>query len=135
VQLNAYELAIARKQALQIVLVQIAATFIVASLYAILNGWRAAISASIGGAIAAIAAAGSAVAMLRDQPNRNPAGMTMRFFLGWAMKVLFTITLLVIAFRSQRLTPLPLLCGYVATLVVYGIAAAWSTKLSSVRRD
>jgi ATP synthase protein I len=135
VQLNAHQLAIARKQQLQIVLIQIVAAFIVASGYAILVGWRAAVSALIGGAIAAIAAAGSAVAMLREQPDRNPAGMATRFFLGWAMKVLFTITLLVIAFRSQRLTPLPLLCGYVATLLVYGIAAARVTKLPQVRRD
>ncbi len=133
--MSAHEFARARKQALQITLAQLLTLLAVAAACALVWGLRTAQSVAVGGSIAAVAQAGSAFMSLRDQPGAPAAWIAGRVFLGWMTKVLFTITLLVIAFRSQRLSPLPLLCGYAATILVYGIAAARVTKLPSIRRD
>jgi hypothetical protein len=49
---------------------------------------------------------------------------TIGFFLGWLVKVGFTVALLVTAFRSPNVEALPLLAAYVATSFGYWFGAA-----------
>ena len=116
-------------------LAQLLLLVVVAAICGVSWGLRSAVSAVVGGGIGVVAQAGSAFMSLRASPGASAASIAGRVFLGWTIKVLFTITLLVIAFGSQRLSPLPLLCGYAVTILMYGVAAARVTKLPSIRRN
>lgn len=133
--LSAHEFVRARRQALQITFAQLLALLVVAAACGLAWGLRSGVSAAVGGSIGIVAQAGSAFISLRDRPGASAARIAGRVFLGWLTKVLFTLALLVIAFRSRRLSPLPLLCGYAVTILMYGVAAARVTKLPSIRRD
>lgn len=124
--MNAFETQAARRQALTIVFWQLASAGIVAIACAVGAGPRAAFSAMAGGLIGALATAYMAFVMLRPRAGMKAAGMTGRFYLGWAIKVLLTVALLVIAFRSKHVVPLPLLGGYLVTVFAYTIGAARS---------
>jgi F0F1-type ATP synthase assembly protein I len=65
-----------------------------------------------------------AFAMLRHGEGATLARATVGFFLGWLVKVGFTVALLVVAFRSPGVSPVPMLAAYVATFVGYWIGAA-----------
>jgi hypothetical protein len=45
------------------------------------------------------------------------------FFSGWLVKVGFTVALLVMAFRSQKVDAVPLLAAYFATFLGYWLGA------------
>jgi F0F1-type ATP synthase assembly protein I len=122
--LNAFELQAARRQALTIVFGQLAGAGVLAIACAVGSGPRAAFSAVAGGVIGALATAYMAFAMLRSRAGINAAGMAGRFYLGWAIKVVMTVALLVLAFRSKYVVPLALLGGYLVTVFAYTIGAA-----------
>jgi F0F1-type ATP synthase assembly protein I len=91
--------------------------------YAI-DGSRAGASALLGTAIGVAATTLMAFAMLRHGEGATLMRATIGFFLGWLVKVGFTVALLVVAFRSPNVEAVPLLAAYVATFFGYWFGAA-----------
>jgi F0F1-type ATP synthase assembly protein I len=116
----------ARRQALAVVLSQALLGLIVAALCLAIGGTRAGASALLGAAIGVAATTLMAFAMLRHGEGATLARATVGFFLGWLVKVGFTVALLVVAFRSPGVSPVPMLAAYVATFLGYWIGAARS---------
>jgi F0F1-type ATP synthase assembly protein I len=114
----------ARRQALAVVFSQALLGLIVAAICLAIGGTRAGASALLGAAIGVAATTLMAFAMLRHGEGATLARATVGFFLGWLVKVGFTVALLVVAFRSPGVSPVPMLAAYVATFVGYWIGAA-----------
>jgi F0F1-type ATP synthase assembly protein I len=113
-----------RRPALAVLLAQVTLGAIV--VIACLAGWgaRAAVSAATGAGIGIAATALMAFAMLRHGEGATLVRATTGFFLGWLVKVGFTIGLLVTAFRSPNVEAVPLLAAYVATFFGYWFGTA-----------
>ena len=122
---GSYPVVRSQRQAKIIVAAQLAATLIVAVVSGLLADSRAAWSAATGGGIGVVATAYMAFAVLRHRPGTvTPAVQVMgRFVLGWIIKVMLTIGLLVVAFGNPALRPLPVLLAFVVVNVVYWVAA------------
>jgi len=113
-----------RRQALAVVLSQVLLGAIVAAASLAIGGTRAGASALLGAGIGVAATTLMAFAMLRHGEGATLMRATVGFFLGWLVKVGFTVALLVVAFRSPGIEPVPLLAAYVATFFGYWIGAA-----------
>lgn len=113
-----------RRQALAVVLSQAVLGAVVAAACYALDGSRAGASALLGTAIGMGATALMAFAMLRHGEGATLMRATIGFFLGWLVKVGFTVALLVMAFRSPNVEAVPLLAAYVATFFGYWFGAA-----------
>lgn len=119
-----------RRQALAVVLSQVLLGAIVAAVCLAMGGTRAGASALLGTAIGVAATTLMAFAMLRHGEGATLMRATVGFFLGWLVKVGFTVALLVVAFKSPGVAPVPLLAAYVATFFGYWIGAARSGGLT-----
>jgi len=115
-----------RRQALAVVFSQGLLGLIVAAICLAIGGTRAGASALLGAAIGVAATMLMAFAMLRHGEGATLARATVGFFLGWLVKVGFTVALLVVAFRSPGVSPVPMLAAYVATFLGYWIGAVRS---------
>ena len=62
-------------------------------------------------------------AMLRHGEGATLMRATIGFFLGWLVKVGFTVAVLVVALRSQKVEAVPMLIGYFATFAGYFFGA------------
>jgi F0F1-type ATP synthase assembly protein I len=113
-----------RRQALAVVLSQAVLGAVVAAACYAIDGTRAGASALLGTAIGVAATTLMAFAMLRHGEGATLMRATIGFFLGWLVKVGFTIALLVMAFRSPNVEAVPLLAAYVATFFGYWFGAA-----------
>lgn len=113
-----------RRQALAVVLSQAVLGAVVAAACYALDGSRAGASALLGTAIGVSATTLMAFAMLRHGEGATLMRATIGFFLGWLVKVGFTVALLVMAFRSPNVEAVPLLAAYVATFFGYWFGAA-----------
>jgi F0F1-type ATP synthase assembly protein I len=113
-----------RRQALAVVLSQAVLGAVVAAACYALDGSRAGASALLGTAIGVSATTLMAFAMLRHGEGATLMRATIGFFLGWLVKVGFTVALLVLAFRSPNVEAVPLLAAYVATFFGYWFGAA-----------
>jgi F0F1-type ATP synthase assembly protein I len=113
-----------RRQALAVVLSQVLLGAVVAAVCFAIWGSRAGASALLGTAIGVAATTLMAFAMLRHGEGATLMTATVGFFLGWLVKVGFTVALLVVAFRSPGVSPVPLLAAYVVTFFGYWIGAA-----------
>lgn len=123
-QLSTNQVATARRQAREIVLAQLGLTLLLAAVGAVFFGRSAGLSALAGGGIGVLATAYMAFALLKHGDGTDAGRIARSFFLGWAIKVLMTVALLVIAFRAESLSPVPLLVAYVATFFAYWVGAA-----------
>jgi ATP synthase protein I len=111
-----------RRAALRVVGLQGLIALGVAAAVAAIWGLSAGRSALLGGAVGAVATMFFVLALFR-YPEGAPAGRVVwGFFFGQALKVVLTVGLLVLAFRSRGVTPLAFLAGYVATYVAYWLA-------------
>ena len=63
-------------------------------------------------------------AMLRHGAGASVQRVAWSFFSGWAVKVFFTVAMLVVALESPRVDAMPLLAGYVTTFVGYWFGAS-----------
>ena len=108
-----------RRQALAVVLGQAVLGAIVAIACLAVWGSRAGASALLGAGIGITATSLMAFAMLRHGEGASAQRVAWSFFSGWAVKVVFTLGLLVVAFRSRQVDALPLLAAYVATFFGY----------------
>lgn len=113
-----------RRNALAVVLSQALLGAVVAAVSYAIDGSRAGASALLGTAIGVAATSLMAFAMLRHGEGATLMRATIGFFLGWLVKVGFTVTLLVMAFRSPNVEAVPLLAAYVATFFGYWFGAA-----------
>jgi F0F1-type ATP synthase assembly protein I len=99
---------------------QLAVTALVAVVCGLaLRNWAAAVSALAGGGIGVVATAYMAFSLFRPGADASSGRVLRGFVVGWIVKVALTITLLIIAFRSKFIAPLPLLVGYATTYLAY----------------
>ena len=113
-----------RRQALAVVLSQVLLGAAVAAVCFAISGSRAGASALLGDGIGVAATSLMAFAMLRHGEGATLMRAMIGFFLGWLVKVGFTVALLVTAFRSPNVEAVPLLAAYVATFFGYWFGAA-----------
>ena len=113
-----------RRQALAVVLSQAVLGAVVAAACYAIDGSRAGASALLGTGIGVAATTLMAFAMLRHGEGETLMRATIGFFLGWLVKVGFTVALLVLAFSSPNVEAVPLLAAYVTTFFGYGFGAA-----------
>lgn len=122
--LNTNEVAAARRQARGVVLWQLGLTLLLSGICVFAFGLGSALSALVGGGIGVLATGYMAFALLRHGDGTDAKRVARSFFVGWAVKVLMTVALLVIAFRAKSLSPIPLLAAYVTTFFAYWTASA-----------
>jgi ATP synthase protein I len=91
----------------------------VAAVAAIFWGVKAGWSALAGGGIGLIWTVYMALAMARHSLDHGRRLSAMTFVAGWLIKVVLTISLLILAFRSKAIAPLSLLAGLSGALVAY----------------
>jgi ATP synthase protein I len=134
VALSNLDLQSGRRQALAVVLSQGLLGTAVAG--ACLLGWgvRAGASALLGAGIGVAATSLMAFAMLRHDEDVSLGRVVWSFFSGWAVKVGFTVALLVMAFRSQNVEAVPLLAAYFATFAGYWLGAARAGGRQNTKR-
>ena len=108
-----------RRQALVVVLSQVVLGAVVTVASLAVAGPRAGASALAGTGIGVAATTLMAFAMLRHGEGTSATRAALSFFTGWLVKVGFTVALLVVAFRSPQVAPVPLLAAYAATFVGY----------------
>jgi F0F1-type ATP synthase assembly protein I len=118
----------ARRQALVIVSSQVFATVLIALMCGFAVGISQALSVAVGGGVGVLATAYMAFSVLRHGLGTSMGRVMWGFVMGWAIKVLLTLALLVIAFRSPALKPAYVLAAYVVSFIVYGYAAVRSSR-------
>jgi F0F1-type ATP synthase assembly protein I len=112
---------------MRIVVAQIVVSAAIAAGSLVLAGTESGRSALYGGGIGVVTTAYMAFAVLRYRAGTDAARIALGFMVGWVIKVLMTIALLVIAFRSRAVAPVPLLVAYVATLATFWAMATWGS--------
>lgn len=113
-----------RLQAISVVLGQLAVGALVALACLASLGGRAAASAVLGAGVGVAATSLMAFALLRHGPGAGAGRVALSLFSGWLLKVGLTVALLVLAFRSPRVEPVPMLVAYLATFLGYWFGAA-----------
>ncbi len=124
-----------RRQALVVVLGQVALGALVAIACYAIEGARAGASALLGAGIGVAATSLMAFAMLRHGAGVSAARAAIGFVTGWLVKVGFTVALLVTAFRSPRVEAVPLLAAYAATFLGYWFGAARGGGQATARQE
>lgn len=112
-------LAATARQALRMLAWQMACVLVVAGALAIIFGARAGWSALIGGGIGSLWTAYMALVLFKHSLTHGVRMSAGTFLFGWLMKMVLTIGLLIAAFRSGRVSGLPLLAGLGTALVAY----------------
>jgi F0F1-type ATP synthase assembly protein I len=113
-----------RRRAVNVVLGQGLLGAVVAAACLAVWGSRAGASALLGAGIGIAATSLMAFAMLRHGAGASAQRVAWSFFSGWVVKVVFTVALLVVAFRSPKVHAAALLAAYVVTFFGYWIGAA-----------
>jgi len=121
--LSNVDVQVGRRQAVAVVLGQVALGTVMSIACLLAWGPRAAGSALAGAGIGTIATALMAFAMLRHGEGAGLGRVTMSLFSGWLVKVGFTIAALVVALRSPKVDAVPLIAAYAATFIGYWIGA------------
>ena len=113
-----------RRQAVAVVLGQGLLGAIVAIACLAVWGPRAGASALLGAGNGIAATSLMAFAMLRHGAGADPQRVAWSFVTGWLVKVILTLGLLVVAFRSPGVDAASLLAAYLATFLGYWVGAA-----------
>jgi ATP synthase protein I len=121
--MSASILAANRRQALHIMLLQALAVLALAALSLALWGVRSGLSILVGGGVGIVSTAYMAFALLRSSANTSAKRIAIGFFVGWVIKVLMTVALLWIVFRSKAFEPLSIVAGFALTFVAFWFAA------------
>jgi len=118
-----------RRLAARILLVQMAATLVIAALCLLIWGLRHGLSALAGGSIGVIANLYMTMTALR--PGRGAGQILGRLAFGQMMKIGLTVALFVIVARTGWAAWPPLVTAYIATLVVFWFVPAYAaTRMS-----
>lgn len=112
-------LAQAARQALRILLVQAVFVLMLSLVSLPIWGLRAAGSVIAGGAIGSLGTVYMAVTLLKHSVDHGVRLGVLNVFFGWLVKLALIVSLLIFAFRSGRVAPLPLLGGLFGAMVAY----------------
>lgn len=118
------ELADARRLAFGVVLGQVVVTLVVASLCWFLAGWNAAVSALLGGGIAAAASLAMAALAFGSWASGSAERLLAAFYVGELAKLVVVIALFTLVLVALRPAPAPMFAAYGATFLVYWIVLA-----------
>lgn len=113
----------ARRIALQLVLLQAAATSVVAGLFLFFSGAPTAQSALLGGGIGVMATLAMVVVAFRPVGG-DPKRIARGFYRGEAVKLGVTVLLFALALKFFAIAAAPFFVAYIATFLVYWIALA-----------
>ncbi|HZO23331.1 MAG TPA: ATP synthase subunit I [Steroidobacteraceae bacterium] len=131
----AIELADARRLAFGVVLGQVVATLIVACLCWLLAGWNSAVSALLGGGIAAAASLAMTVLAFGRWASGSAERLLAAFYVGELAKLVVVIALFTLVLTTLRPAPAAMLAAYGATFLVYWIVlAGFVPGLGGLRR-
>lgn len=117
-------LAAGARQAWQILLWQVGWIVAVAAVSAVVLDMKAGWSVLAGGGIGLIWTVYMAFTMFRHSIDHGVRLSAVGLFAGWLIKLVLTVSLLIIALRSKAMAPLPLLGGLGVALIAYW---AWLT--------
>ena len=117
-------LADAARQSLRLLMWQTGWVVALAAVFAAVAGGKAGWSTLVGGGIGLIWTIYMTVMLRRHSVDYGVRLSMATVIAGWVAKVALTIGLLIIAFRSQAIAPLPLLGGLGGALIAYW---AWLT--------
>ncbi|HEU4655655.1 MAG TPA: ATP synthase subunit I [Steroidobacteraceae bacterium] len=117
--MSANPLLVAARQSLYLLAWQASWVLIVALLGALVNGRIASVSLLVGGCIGLLWTVYMTLTFFRHGLTHGRHLSAATLFGAWAVKLMLTIGLLVIAFRSPHLAPLWVLGGLVGALVAY----------------
>ena len=131
IPLTNYSFALARRQALMLVVGQVAISGVVALLCAALIGAPAGLAAAVGGGIGALASLAQVASGFRRSTAGDAPAIARGFYRGEAIKIGVTVLLFVLALRGRQLAAGPLFAGYVATFVAYWVALLRSARTGS----
>jgi F0F1-type ATP synthase assembly protein I len=112
-------LAATARQAWQILVWQVGWIVAIAVLSAIVFDAKAGWSVLVGGSIGLIWTVYMGLTLLRHSVDHGVRLSALTFFAGWLIKVALTFGLLIVAFRSKAMAPLPVLGGLSGALVAY----------------
>ena len=112
-------LAAMARQAWQILAWQVGWIVAIAVLTAVVWDAKAGWSVLVGGSIGLIWTVYMGFTLLRHSVDHGVRLSALTFFMGWLIKVALTFGLLVVAFRSTAMAPLPVLGGLSTALVAY----------------
>ena len=115
------QVAAERRAALRVVYRQALVAVLAAAVATLGWGFWAGRSALLGGGVGVAATLLFAIALFRHREGTSAARVAWGFYLGQALKVLLTVALLALVFRSRGTAPLAVLAGYVATYLAYWI--------------
>ena len=133
--LSNLDLQSGRRQALAVLASQGLLGAVVAIACLVVSGVHAGASALLGAGIGVVATSLMAFAMLRPGEGASLTRVTLGFFSGWLVKVGFTVAVMVMAFRSQKVDAVPLLAAYVATFAGYWIGAARASGQGAKKQE
>jgi F0F1-type ATP synthase assembly protein I len=121
-------LALAARQALRILLVQAVFVLMLSLVSLLLWGLRAAGSVLAGGAIGSLGTVYMAVTLLKHSVDHGVRLGVLNVFFGWLVKLALIVSLLILAFRSGRVAPLPLLGGLFGAMLAYWASLTFWVK-------
>ncbi len=124
-------LAAAARQSLRILVWQALWIGVLAAIFAVTLGAQWAVSALVGGGIGLVWTVYMALVLFKHSLTRGVRMSALSFFAGWLFKVVVTVSLLVIALRSQRFAPLALLAGVFGAMVAYWAWFVFGKKYAS----
>ena len=113
---------LARRGALRVVYLQVAAAAIVAIVVALLFDARTAWSAAVGGLIGVLASLVMVASIFRHGPDADPKRVLSSIYRGEFYKFSVTIVLLALALVALDVSAPALLAGYIATFIAYWLA-------------
>ncbi|MEM7055108.1 MAG: ATP synthase subunit I [Pseudomonadota bacterium] len=96
-------------------------------------GRDAALAGLVGGAIGIVLTAVAALRMVIIGNHAEPAQMVMAFYRGMAMKLVLAVVLFTIVAKWFAGFFLPVLIGYIATLVAYWLAL-WRLRVATIAK-
>lgn len=129
------DLQMARRQALGVVASQGMLGAVVAIACFLARGAHAGASALVGVGIGVAATCLMAFALLRPGEAAGLGRVALGFLGGWLVKVGFTVAVLVVALRSQKVDAVPMLIGYFVTFAGYFVGAARASGQGAGKRE
>jgi F0F1-type ATP synthase assembly protein I len=124
-------LATAAREALRILLWQALWIGVLATIFAVTLGARAALSVVVGGGIGLVWTMYMALVLFKHSLTHGVRLSALSFFAGWLFKIVVTVSLLVVALRSKALVPLPVLAGLFGAMVAYWAWFVFGKKYAS----
>jgi F0F1-type ATP synthase assembly protein I len=131
-RLLALDLADARGMAYRFALAQACITAVVSVACLLLGGWRAGVSALLGGGISTLGSLAMAAVAFRRAFATHGVLMLAALLIGETVKLFVVIVLFVLVLTLMKVAPGPMFSAYVATFLVY--LAVFATQSHGTQR-